>query len=497
MRAPERTYELNTFSMGNKETYIFTSAFLLLAANLLIGNNFTSLWSGAEAFLAWRAAQGQAGAHLAEQVLALTQTGAGLDLIAWRMPGAILALLSGVAYYIFSRRLVGQKVVLYTLALCASSLLLPNLAKLGTADIWGMLLPWLAYAALIRYLKQPEWSWQLGFYIVFALAIGVAPLSSLVFIGGAAAWLYFLHPDGQRLWRLNPWAAGLAIAGIAHLAQWLAWDSYAFYFSGSWGRYLLFNLLGVLPFLGFVASGVWEHFQRLRGKEEFAVLYAGGLLFALLGQSLALQPILAMIAARQMQNYFDGRFPYRGIVKGGGVLHLVAAACGLILILIGGFFLYGGAGFRAGLAASGLYWALSFVAVIGLVGLNRVYVLLGTFFSGILLTTFFWLQFSPLMEGERKWVQDITEGAAGYDAVWVGQEGGFPATAVYALQQNSKTAVAETPERAQEVLEAGPDNTLLLLPLEWMGQADTSGLELSAGLLNPFHPAIWVRVPLE
>lgn len=484
--------------MSLKSSYLYAIALLLLAINLLVGNGLTSLWDGAESAIAWQLLHSEGGYSLQAQFLALA-TGGVLDEFRLRLPGAALVFLALPLYYMLARRLVGTEVVLNTLALAAGSLLLPNLAKVASGDIWAMLLQWLSFAALVRYLKQPDWGWQLGFYGLFALAIWNQPIQALVFVLGAAAFLYAQHPQGRRLWRLNPWAMGLLSAGALYALQLLDTEGYTFYFGFRTSRFLLYNLLGVLPFLGFVLSGLWEHGQRFRKGEELSILYTGGVLAALLGHSLALHPLLLMIAARQLRNYFADSFPYRGIVKAGAVLHLVAAACFLIVFMMGSFLQFRGIGFQAGLATGGLYWAASFLAVIGLVGLRPKYVLAGTVFSGVLLTTAFWIQFSPLMETQRQWAVQIAEDAAaqadGRIIVSPASEMPFPNVAVYAKAAEQRTALVEAPELPREGwLGAAP---VYLMPQAVFPAVDTlrNDTAVYRGWRAPLQTVVWIRWP--
>lgn len=490
--------------MTAKTSYLYAIALLLLVVNLLVGNGMTTIWDGVEAMLAWQIQHDAAGATFHEQLAALLMSGT-LDPFFLRFSGAIAVIFGLTAYYIFARRLVGTEVVLNTLALAASSLLMANLAKVASGDIWAMMLQWLAYAAMIRYLKQPQLSWQLSFYALAALAIWVQPLQSLIFLLGTAAFLYFMHADGRRLLRLNPWVMGILTAGGLYALQWLDMAGDTFYIGFRTGRFLWVNAVGMLPFLGLVLGGIVEHSQRLGKRDEQAVLYMGALVFALLGHSLALQPLLAMIAARQLRNYFHKGYPHRGLVKAGAVLHLVAAACFLILFMIGSFVQFRGLGFQAGLATGGLYWVWSFVAVVGFVGARASYARLGTIMSGVLLTTFFWIQFSPLLEVQRNWAQEIVEPEGPFpkpaEQFIIGRgEGAFPGVAAYAFAANSKTAVLSNTASLQQAVEAQQAGTVILAPQGWLPpQLDTLQTDTTVykGWNAPLQPAVWVRCEVK
>lgn len=486
--------------MTTKTSYLYAIALLLLVVNLLVGNGMTTIWDGVEAMLVWKLQHGAAGATFHEQLITLLM-GNELDAFFLRFSGAIAVVLGLIGYYIFARRLVGTEVVLNTLALVAASLLMSNLAKVASGDVWAMMLQWLAFAAMIRYLKQPQLSWQLSFYAMAALAIWVQPLQSLIFLLGTAAFLYFMHAEGKRLLRLNPWVMGVLTAGGLYGLQWLDTSGDTFYIGFRTGPFLLANVLGILPFVGFVLGGVWEHSQRIKKRDEQAIFYLGGLIFALLGHSLALQPLLAMIAARQLRNYFQKGYPHRGLVKAGAVVHLVGAACFLILFMIGSFVQFRGVGFQAGLATGGLYWIWSFIAVVGLLGLRPSYVRLGTIMSGVLLTTFFWIQFSPLLEVQRNWAQRIVAQEGTFpmpvDQFLVGKgDGGFPSAAVYAYDDNENTAVFSSATQIHQAIAGQDKETVILSPQEWLPAAlDTLKTDTTVynGWSAPLQPAVWVR----
>lgn len=471
--------------MPNKQTLFQGFLFLLLAFNLLAANDYTTLWSGAESFLAWRALHGAAGMSLHEQILAWPLADGALSSFWLRLPGGLLLLLALPLYYALARPLFGKQAVMYTLLLLAASLLAPNLAKLASGDSWSLVLQWLSFAALIRYLKQPKWSWQLLFYALFALAIWVQPLQALIFILGTATYLYIMHPQGKALWRLNPWAMGGLTAASLYAAQLVVFGQHAFYFGFQTGPFLLANLIGILPFLGFVLAGVWEYVQR-RG-EELAILHLGALAFALIGHSMALPAVLAMIAAKPLRNYFDDRYPYRSLVQAGAVLQLVAAACLLIFAMITSFFEFGGLGFRAGLAAGGLYWMMSFIAVIGLVAVKQRYMIMGTLLSGLLFSTAFWLQVNPLLESQRQWARQIVAYATEQSSApstetcavaGLSTEGKalFPNVAVYSKLSFPKTELLDSPAQAAE-LWPGPPPDVFLLPPDWLPPVDTSRVD--------------------
>ncbi len=436
-------------------TYIAGS---LLVANLLVMNDFTALWWGAESWLVWRGLDGSLPGSLYGMVLSWTVVGGEIPHFLIRLPGALVFILALGAYWSIARKLFGKEVLVSTLLVLSASLLMPNLAKVATGDIWAMATQWLAFAALIRFLKQPARLWRAVFYLLLFLAVWVQPANALAFLMGSSAFLYFLHPQGRRLLSLNPWLAGLAVFLLIYLTGLGAFGQGGFLVGFRSGRFLLWNLIGILPFLGFVLAGLWETARRLGRREEMAVLNAAGLIFALLGHSLALQGLLAFVAARQLKHYFDPNYPHGPVVKAGAIFHLVGAFCIITPVMIGSFFQFGGVGFRAMLAIGGIYWMLSFIAVIGLFGPNRRYLHGGVIMGGLLLTTLFWLQANPLLQQKLNWphtlVQSSQENEAARQAgrVFLMYEEGSPFSplAAYSRAVYSNTQLLRGPATLEE-----------------------------------------------
>lgn len=456
---------------------VYLSGFLLLA-NLLVMNDFTSLWGGAESWLAWRSLSGESGLAPHELFMGWIMGEGPIPHFWIRLPGVVIFILSLALYWGITQRLFGAEVLRSTLLILSASLLLPNLAKLATGDIWAMASQWLAYALLIRYMKQPSLLWRAAFYLALLCAVWVQPINALIFLMGSSALLYFLHPQGKRLWGLNPWLAGvlaftgLYFSGMASLGQ----ESFLVGFRT--GRFLLWNLIGILPFLGFVLAGLWETAQRLGRREELAILNAAALIFAFVAHSLALQGLLALLAGRQLKNYFDPNYPHEPVVKAGALLHLVAAFCVLTLLMMGSFFQFRALGFRAALAAGGIYWMLSFIAVIGLFGPNRRYLYGGILLGGLLLTTLFWLQLNPLVEQMRGWPRALVEKSRqrtameGINQAFLVYRNGmpFPSLAPYSREAYPATRILKSSAELQGQWNA-PGNAVFFLE-----RSDTEGL---------------------
>ena len=98
----------------------------------------------------------------------------------------------------------------------------------------------------------------------------ISPISSLIFLVGTATFIWIKHPNGKRLIKLNPWLAILVLGGGAQFLGLLQWESdwLILAFTGSSiGKYLLYSLIGVLPFIGFVVGGIRDLIYKV-GKGE-------------------------------------------------------------------------------------------------------------------------------------------------------------------------------------------------------------------------------------
>jgi hypothetical protein len=464
-----------------EKRYLLYIAVLIFAIlNILIQNDQISLWEGTESLLAWKAMHQSTGFTPQELYIQFALSNE-LDLLLTRFGGLILLLVAGTFFWWAAKPILGQALVLNSLLLTAASLLVVNLAKVATGDIWALASQWITFTLLLRYLKQPEIKWRILFYLSLLLCIWIQPVNALIFILGFSAWLYFRHPNGKLLWRLNPWIAGLAGFGMLYAAQITTLSQDSFLIGWNSGRFLLWNLLGILPFIGFAGAGIWESFQKARKGEELGNILLGALLLGLASHAMILPIALAIMAGKQLKSYFAQNYPYKSIVRAGAVLHILLAACSIIALLMGAYFRFEIAGFRAGLFAGGVYWMWSFIAIIGLYGMNERYVRSGTVFSGIFFTLLFWLQVAPVIEAKRSWPVQLVEAAKGHPTVSADtatycilyhyEEAPFPALAPYAKASFPNTLLIDSPSQLSATFEDSTTQKLYLLPEKLLPEA--------------------------
>lgn len=389
--------------------FVGLGAFLSLI-NLFIMNDVATVWSGAEAQLIRSGIDGSLPYFLPAIVQSALTGDLTFQVFLSRLPGAVLMLLSAAAFYGIARPVFGKITTALTLLTWSATLVLANVGKVATADSWLFFSQLLAWIAMLRYLKQPKERWRILTFAALLPALWLHPSSTILFFSLSSWQLYRLHPNGYRLLQINPWVV-LAAGGIALfiLGQW-EWRRPAYLtalFSMPYHRFLLMLLPAMLPVLGFFLGGLRDTIQKLRKKEELAIITSAWLIGGLAGQSLLVFAAAGLIIAKQLMLYFEPHYPHRSLVRAGAILHLVGAFCGITLLMIFSFGEFGGWGFRSALALGGLYWMLSFMSVIGLYGFNRRLVWSGSLLSGILFSLLFWLQYYPLLEMRRNWPQRL------------------------------------------------------------------------------------------
>ncbi len=315
-----------------------------------------------------------------------------------RFPGVVL-LFAGLGLgYEMGRRFLGKETMLFALLVAAGSWLLPNATKWLSLDTWLWLPQLLTALGLLGYLKQQGNSWKWLVWLSWPVALILHPLGSLLGVGALYLVWRGRHPSGKRLDQLGLYVLGPLVAAFSfwlnrgeRLANW-------YLLSPDW-QALAAQLLGILPWLGFVVAGLVEIIRNFRKGEELAILMTGLLAGAMLANSLWLQWVLALVAAKQLQRFVLSGYPYGNVVKTIAVLQLVAYILIGILGMMYGYGNWGGSGFRAAMSATLACWAPALIGVFGLFGQNQRMAVLGFMFSGLLFSLAFWTQIYPLVRG--------------------------------------------------------------------------------------------------
>ena len=382
----------------------FGFAVLIFIANLLLTNDYTTLWNGAETDLLLAAAgHGNTTSLLPLLKMKSIYETVGFQAFVLRLPAVCITLLSLFGFWFFGKKVFGERTVLLTVLVLMSSLLLPGLSKLATADAWLFGSHLLSATTLILYLKKPEKK-TLSICILFVLiGLGANFWATAFFLLPLITYWFFKHPQGRNL----PIAL-LAIVVLAVSGGIFAWKGGAASgavlapFSVGMPHYLGITLLGLLPWFAFLSAALLDMFAKLKRKEELALLTSGWLLAALLSFSVSLQAVLAFLIAKQIIKYFDPNYPYTNWVKTFAALNIVAAFIGGIVLMLNGFYLLEMQGFRLAMSVGAVYWITAFIGVVGVYGKNRKMLIGGMAASGLLLAFFFWTRIAPVMELYRQ-----------------------------------------------------------------------------------------------
>ncbi len=391
----------------------FGISVLIFLVNMLLTNDYTTLWNGAEIDLL-NAARGRG---VTAAIFPLWKMQSILNFIGFqpfmlRLPAVCITALSLVGFWYFGKKIFGERTVLLTILVLMSSFLLPNLSKLATADAWLFGSHLLTATTLILYLKKRERNVLIACFLFALLGLGANFWSTAFFILPLLAYWFFRHPQGKNI----PAAllGGLTVVVSGLLFFWkgsTVSGAVMVPFSVSFGNYFGFSLLGILPWIAFLPAAFIDTVNKLKRKEELSILTSGWLLAALLSFSVSLQTAFALLIAKQVVNYFDPKYPYTNWVKTFTALHIVAAFIGGIALMLNGFYLLEAEGFRLAMSVGAVYWITAFIGVVGVYGKNRKMLIGGTAASGLLLTFFFWVRVAPVTEVYRNTPKKLTEAA--------------------------------------------------------------------------------------
>ncbi len=385
---------------------------MLMIFNLLIGNDVVSVLEGAEAsniyfvqqFLEGALSRDNSIIRLPLKMLMINYKEVGFNLFLLRLPHALILILIFFGFFWWGKKLFGEATVLLTLLVISSNFLVITVSKFVANDVWLLAFELMSFTSLILLLKQPIWKWRILFWLFTILAVCVNPDSALLFSFGMGIFLVFAHPKGKNLLTFYEIAFALLTILLVYFLNGFSWLESGFFFNYNqitiWD-YLVANLLGVLPWLAFLPAAIFELFQKLRKREEMAIISIAFLLFSFLSYGLVLQFAFAFLIAKQIENFFKPNYPHSNLVKSFAVLNLLFSFFLVATFLLTGYDTFAEIGFRSRMGVAGVYWAFGFLAVIGLFGNDRKMIVGGMALSGMLAMLLFWTQISPLLENYR------------------------------------------------------------------------------------------------
>jgi len=325
--------------------------FILLAANLLVGNARTALWDQDEAAYAGFArnmlvehnwvvpthpySQPHRKPPLFFWMLAASYALFGVNEFAARLPSVLAVVATGVAVWRGGRFLLGSHTASLAAIVLVSMLFVLNLGKIALTDAVLLLFQTLAALALLRAAVRPSLKDTLILWSAVAAGVLVKGPPILILTGAMFVFLLLFHPRRRNLLHLHPWF-GLPLA-LLPLAIWLrlAWQADPRYvlFLGYWyilrraggttfgqagppGTYLALFFFLLLPWSGYLLAALRDAWRRLRCRQLSFVLLGAWLfggwivwelpLSKLPTYPLAAFPALAFLIAQQVRQDLAG-----------------------------------------------------------------------------------------------------------------------------------------------------------------------------------------------
>ena len=393
--------------MSQQRKFFYLFAAVIFLANIFVMNDYTTYLNGAETenILTAQAAEGtsEAAAIFPAQVTKLMGILSEWQPFFLRLPSVLVLLLTLFSIYFFGKKIFRQSTALMLLLVLGSSLLVPNLAKFASNDMW-LLLATTTYAlTTILFAKQKQSKWLIINALSLLLGFAIHPLSMCIFAGIFSLYVHFRHPKGrENTALLATGVTAFALLLIGYFGGFLPTAGTYFGLTNLAIRDFTFmTFIGVLPWIAFLPAALVDMWRKMRKGEEFSTLTFGWLIAACLSMSVAVQVIFALLIAKQIQLFFAKNYPYENLVKLFAVLHLVGAFILGAGLMVNGWQFLQGTGFRAGMAVNAVYYIPTFMAIIGIFGRDLRLILGGSALAGLFVTLFFWLQLNYIFENYR------------------------------------------------------------------------------------------------
>ncbi len=320
-----------------------------------------------------------------------------------RLSNVIVFLLLLLGIRIWGARIFGKEQIMIFIITIVSSFLLISMSKFAVADIPLCAFHTMSMIFLVICLKQPKLKWQIVYGLFVMGSFLVQPTSAVIYGVGLLIYMLLFHKEANNLLKPAILAIWLLLISVFYFLGGFSWTTEGFIFSyqTSWKEYFTWQVIGLLPWFGFLPAALWDLFQKLRKKEEMAIILTGWLLLSLLSHALILQLCLLFLIARQIVNYFKPNYPYKGLVKAFAIVNLVFTFFALLAVMFGGFAAMHNVGFRTAAVFSAIYWIFGFVGILGLFSDNRKYIIGGFTFAGAFSLMLFWVQLNPIINRYR------------------------------------------------------------------------------------------------
>jgi 4-amino-4-deoxy-L-arabinose transferase-like glycosyltransferase len=361
---------------------------------------------------------------------------------AWvvRLPSVLAACGTMATLYFGLQKSYSERVARWTCMVLGSSLLVPNVAKIGVLDSELLFYETVSVVALLNVLHEKNWRWTAAFWLSFALGVLQKGPPIMVLAGGMFLVLAFAHSKGRNLWSMQPFIfLPLAMAPLL-IWGWIAWqkdDGVFIKFLWDWyimkrvggdnevnnnwtgptGYHLVVLFASFLMWMPFFFPALWAWLKALRQRSDEAIFMLAWLLFAwfffeatrskLPAYSIGAQPAIALLIAQRVVAWRDGDFSFLKTIKGFAIFQTVLG------VAIGGALLF----FAHKLFGSVALWNVVPLALVFSVGIATALYFIykkspwasfAMISNGLLLTCLAWLAVLPLVESKR----DATKRAA-------------------------------------------------------------------------------------
>ena len=320
-----------------------------------------------------------------------------------RMSNVIVFLLLLLGIRIWGGKIFGKKQIITYMTVVVSSFLLISLSKFAVADIPLAAFHMMSMTFLVICLKQSKLKWQIVYGLFVLGSFLVQPTAAVIYGIGLLSYMQLFHKDAKNLRQPLIFGIWIVLSGLFFYFGGFDWSTEGFIFSwqSGWKKFLTWQVIGILPWLGFLPAALWDLFQKLRKKEEMAIILFGWLLLSLISHAVILQLCLLFLISKQVENYFKPNYPYKDLVKTFSILNIVFIFFVLIGLMLGGFAAMHYIGFQSTAIFSALYWMLGIIAVIGLFSDSRRLVIGGMGLAGACSLMIFWLQINPIVNRYR------------------------------------------------------------------------------------------------
>ncbi len=309
-----------------------------------------------------------------------------------RFPSVLILIGSLILIYELGSKLFGKSTIQTTIVVCASAWGILFLGKFALIDSWVFCLEIMFFFFTVLYLKQPTLKWKIGFWISVFLSGIIAPFQLLIYGCCLFGILFLFHSEKRRLFQLIPFVVVLPIIAILFFNS----TGRLGYFGVHYGNYLIYVVLGLFPFLGFLLAGLTDLSKKIRQKEELSILILAGLMGSLITLSSSSFFFLALLIAKQLTYFTKASYPYNAIIRGASVLVLISSFCVLAYMMLLGFQELGMLGFRTTALLSIVFWIPYFIAIIGVFGKRAIWTEMSLASASMLTAFIFWMQIAPL-----------------------------------------------------------------------------------------------------